>query len=73
LSIFAGLFCVACGLYCVAGGASGGDWFMRGRKIEAAAGVLGRRGARLFYLGLGLVAVAFGLWSVAGPRWGSGP
>ena len=68
LSIFATLFCVACGVYCVVGGASRGDWFMRGRKMAAAAAVLGRRGARLFYLVLGLVAVAFGLWSVAGPR-----
>jgi hypothetical protein len=41
---------------------------MRGRKIKAAAAVLGRRGARLLYLVLGLVAIAFGLWSVAGPR-----
>jgi hypothetical protein len=68
MHLFASLFCVACGLYCVVGGASGGDWFMRGRKIEAAAAVLGRRGARLFYLVLGLAAVAVGVWSLAGLR-----
>ena len=51
-----GLFGIACGLF-------NWDWFMTGRKARLISRVLGRTGARIFYvlMGLGLIAVAIRL------------
>jgi small neutral amino acid transporter SnatA (MarC family) len=49
------------GLFGMAGGLFNWDWFMTGRKARLISRVLGRTGARIFYVLLGLVLIALAI------------
>ena len=57
------LLLIAVGLLAVAGGLFNWDWYMTDRKAQFFVNILGRTGARVFYvlLGIVLIIVAVGL------------
>ena len=57
------LLLIAVGLLAVAGGLFNWDWYMTDRKAQFFVNILGRTGARVFYvlLGVVLIIVAVGL------------
>jgi hypothetical protein len=52
------------GVFSVAGGIADLDWFMQSRRARAVIGLMGRRGARVFYLVLGLLIGGIGLYTL---------
>jgi hypothetical protein len=61
-----GLFFVAGGLFTVLGGASDSEWFMTRPKARVVVWLLGRTGARVFYVLVGAALFAFGSYFVIG-------
>lgn len=61
-----GLFFVFAGLFSVAGGVCNWDWFMNHHKAQFMSSLLGRNGARVFYMILGLGLAVFGALYAAG-------
>ena len=57
----AGLLFVAIGLVAVVAAAMDWDWFMNARKARGLAALLGRQGARAFYVLLGLALTVGGV------------
>jgi hypothetical protein len=57
----AALLLVLAGLFAMAGGVFDWDWFMNNRKAQALVNLLGRGGARVFYIILGLAIAILGL------------
>jgi hypothetical protein len=57
----AALLLVLAGLFAMAGGVFDWEWFMNNRKAQALVNLLGRGGARLFYVILGLAIAILGL------------
>jgi hypothetical protein len=53
-------FFVAAGLFAMAGGILDWDWFMENRRARLVVGLVGRAGARLFYIVLGVGLATFG-------------
>ena len=56
LLILAGIFSVVCAAFDF-------DWFMNHRKAQYISKRIGRKGARIFYVVLGAVIIAFGVMS----------
>jgi len=56
-----GLILVVAGLFAVAGGVLDWEWFMNNRKAQVFVNWLGRGGARVFYIILGLAIAILGL------------
>jgi drug/metabolite transporter superfamily protein YnfA len=57
----AALLLVLAGLFAMAGGVFDWEWFMNNRKAQAFVNWLGRGGARVFYVILGLAIAILGL------------
>ena len=57
----AALLLVLAGLFAMAGGVFDWEWFMNNSKAQAFVNWLGRGGARVFYIILGLAIVILGL------------
>jgi len=57
----AALLLVLAGLFAMAGGVFDWEWFMNNRKAQALVNWLGRGGARVFYVILGLAIAILGL------------
>lgn len=57
---------VGVGLFSMCGGAFGWAWFMRNRKAMVFVNLLGVKGARVFYVVLGICILAVGLLGVTG-------
>jgi hypothetical protein len=56
------LLIIAIGLFSIAGGILNWDWFMENHRARFFVNVLGRNGARAFYVGLGVFLMVFGLF-----------
>jgi hypothetical protein len=56
-----GLVFVAAGAFTVAGGAMDWEWFMNHHKARFICSVLGRNGARVFYVLFGMAFVVLGV------------
>jgi hypothetical protein len=56
-----GLLLAQVGLFAIAGGLFGWEWFMSNSKARAFLKLLGRGGARVFYCVLGLVVAVLGV------------
>jgi hypothetical protein len=50
---------VLCGLFMIAGGGFNSDWYMTNRRAQFFVKLLGRTGARVFYVLLGLVLIVW--------------
>ena len=55
LLLLIGVFCLVCAW-------KDYDWFMESRKANALVGLFGRKGARFFYIALGVVITMAGLF-----------
>lgn len=55
-----GVFAVLAGAFTILGAALDWDWFMNNSRARLFVGLLGRGGARLFYVGLGMIMIALG-------------
>ena len=49
------------GLFSILGGVLNWNWFMNNGRASFFVNILGRNGARIFYIGLGILLVAYGL------------
>jgi hypothetical protein len=49
------------GLFSILGGILNWNWFMNNSRARFFVNILGRNGARIFYIGLGIFLVAFGV------------
>lgn len=49
------------GLFSILGGVLNWNWFMNNSRARFFVNILGRNGARIFYIGLGILVVAYGL------------
>lgn len=58
--LFVVLF-VSCGAFCIWGAASDNDFFMNSRKARRWVAIVGRNGARIFYIILGVFIIVLGL------------
>lgn len=56
----AGIVVILCGMFSAAGGLFGWDWFLNHRKARLWVKLLGRNGARGFYVVLGVALAGFG-------------
>ena len=57
----AGFILVAVGLFSLAGGLLNWKWFMNTRRASALVRAISHKGARLFYVILGIIVAKFGL------------
>lgn len=62
----AGFIVILCGLFSAAGGLFGWEWFLNNRKARLWVNLLGRNGARGFYVVLGVALAGFGSALVVG-------
>ncbi|MCR5540717.1 MAG: immunity 17 family protein [Ruminococcus sp.] len=60
-NVIAALFGFAAGFFCIFCAYKDYDWFMNSSKARLWVRLLGRDGARKFYMGLGVVIVALGI------------
>ncbi len=60
------LLCILGGLFAIAGAAFNWDWFMQNPKANVFVRLLGRTGARVFYIIVGVSAIFMGLWGMFG-------
>ena len=58
--------CIAGGLFAIAGAAFNWDWFMQDPKANVFVRLLGRTGARVFYIIVGVSAIFLGIWAKFG-------
>jgi len=56
-----GFFVIFAGLFSTAGGILNWEWFMNNRKARFISKILTRKGARIFYVVLGIAMVIFGI------------
>lgn len=61
-----GLVFVAAGVFSICGAWMDWDWFMLSRKSRFMVGLLGRKGARIFYGLLGIVVIVLGVLFILG-------
>lgn len=61
-----GLFLIAGGLFSVVGALLDWDWFMNHYKARFLVKIMGRMGARIFYMVLGSALIVFGVLVTAG-------
>jgi hypothetical protein len=61
-----GILILLAGLFAMAGGILNWNWFMNNRRARIFVNVLGRGGARVFYVGLGLLLAVMGLLAMLG-------
>ena len=61
MGLFSQLLILAGGVFCVFCAFMDYDWFMESRKAKAALWLLGRAGARMFYIVLGAVLIVVGV------------
>jgi hypothetical protein len=59
-----GLVAVAAGLFTVAGGLRDWPWFWNNSRARFMTAVLTRKGARIFYVVMGIGFTIFGLWTM---------
>lgn len=59
-TVVAGLI-AACGLFSLVCAAKNYDWFMEHRKARALSAIIGRTGARVFYITLGVALIVAGI------------
>ena len=59
VGVFGGLFCIVCAY-------KDCDWFMTDHKAQFMCKVLGRKGARIFYMALGSALVVLGVLTFTG-------
>lgn len=59
--LLVGLLCMAAGLFSAICGGKGFGWFMKHRKAAFMIAILGVKGARIFYVVLGIVLFGAGL------------
>jgi hypothetical protein len=71
MDLLIGMVLVASGLLSVFSGVSGWEWFLAHRKTAPMVALLGRAGARVFYVLLGLAVIALGAWFLAWFVWES--
>jgi hypothetical protein len=57
-----GIVLLGFGLLSVVGGATGWEWFMTHSKVAPVVARLGRTGARVLYVLVGIVVMAAGAW-----------
>lgn len=57
---------IACGTFGLLGGALDWSFFMESRKAQIFVRLIGRGGARVFYVALGLALVTFGICALLG-------
>ena len=55
---------VGVGVFSIAGGVADWDWFMESSRARGFVRLFGRRGARVFYVALGLTIAGLGLASI---------
>ena len=61
MGLFSQLLILAGGVFCVFCAFMDYDWFMESHKASLFVKMFGRRGARIFYIALGVVIFVFGL------------
>ncbi|KPK77484.1 MAG: hypothetical protein AMJ79_03020 [Phycisphaerae bacterium SM23_30] len=61
-----GFFLIALGLFGLAGAAFNWNWFMQSRKARFLTTMMGRSGARVFYMLLGAFIVTMGILILVG-------
>ena len=66
MNILLGLFFIAAGGFCITGAVCNWEFFMNSRKARGMVAILGRNGARGFYVILGSVIVIMGLLFAVG-------
>jgi hypothetical protein len=64
-----GLFFVAGGLFTALGAASNWEEVRSRPRVRVVVWLLGRTGARVFYVATGVALIAFGAYFVAGAMW----
>jgi hypothetical protein len=64
-SYIAGSFCIAVGAFTLGGAIYQWEFFMTNRRAQRLIGVIGIRGARIFYVGFGVLLLCLGLTIVA--------
>ncbi len=63
-----GIIFMLVGMFTCAGAVGNWEWFMTSRRAWLLVKILGRNGARVFYVVLGLAIIAIGLYvMIAGP------
>ena len=60
------LLCILAGFFAIAGAAFNWDWFMQDPNANVFVHLLGRTGARVFYIILGISVIFIGLWGMNG-------
>jgi hypothetical protein len=58
------IFLILAGLFSIAGAAMNWEFFMNNRRARPFVSVLGPNGARIFYVGLGLVIIAIAVFAL---------
>ncbi len=56
------LIFVLAGIFCIVAAALDWDWFMHNYRARLIVNIFGHDGARVFYVILGIVLIAFGLY-----------
>lgn len=54
------------GVFSILGGAMNWDWYMNNRRARIVVAIVGRTGARIFYVGLGTVFFLAGVFFAVG-------
>ncbi len=60
------LLCILGGFFAIAGAAFNWDWFMQNPKANVFVHLLGRTGARVFYIIVGVSAILLAIWAKFG-------
>jgi hypothetical protein len=58
------IIAVLMGGFCIAGGVYNWDWFMNDRKAALFVTLLGRDGARVLYIFLGIGLIGWAIWNL---------
>ncbi len=60
--MLAGVFVMGAGAFSILGGVMDWDWYMNNRRARLIVAIVGRTGARIFYVGLGAAFMLGGLF-----------
>jgi hypothetical protein len=69
MDLFMGVVLVSSGLLSVFGGLIGWEWFLAHRKAAPIVALLGRSGARVFYVVIGVAVIVGGAWFLSWFAW----
>lgn len=64
MEILMGVIIILCGIFSICGSVFNWDWYFNNRKARGVVSLFGRTGARIFYVILGLIIIAMGIYSM---------